>query len=154
VIQKQRFSIVDTHVPVIATPLSDHMSPYLGPHRNQILLGGHHQEVRRLISPGLNPINLVRGIARRCPTKDVRRTLFVRTTFRFRRRLFATGKPLEWWSVEIGGTGWPRNVRGASAVLEGGETWGLRDSELIENFVSQSIEAVSHFLDLQLKGHR
>jgi hypothetical protein len=48
VIEKQGFSIVDTHGPAIAKPLSpcclDTIDLY--PHRNQIFLVGHHQGAR------------------------------------------------------------------------------------------------------------
>jgi hypothetical protein len=61
VIEKPRFSIVDTHEPVIAMPLSPFclhiMDSY--PHKNQIFLVGRHQEVRRFVSPGLHHIKSV-----------------------------------------------------------------------------------------------
>jgi hypothetical protein len=51
VIEKQGFSIVDTHEPAFAKPLSP-MDPHR--HRNQIFPVGRHQEVRRFGSPGLH----------------------------------------------------------------------------------------------------
>ena len=61
-IQGQRFSIVDTHEPAFARPLSP-LCPcqrtidlYQSPHRNRILLVRRHQEVRRFDSPGLHHI--------------------------------------------------------------------------------------------------
>jgi hypothetical protein len=60
VIQEQGFSIVDTHEPAIAIPRFPlrfvflHMDP--SPHRNQIFLVGHRQEVRQFVSPGLHHI--------------------------------------------------------------------------------------------------
>jgi hypothetical protein len=60
VIQKQGFSIVDTHEPAIAIPLRFvflHMDS--SPHRNQIFPVGRHQELRRFVSPGLHHITSV-----------------------------------------------------------------------------------------------
>jgi hypothetical protein len=56
VIQERGFSIVDTHEPVIAMPLSPfclYMMDPGYPHGNKIFLAGCHQEVCRFVSPGL-----------------------------------------------------------------------------------------------------
>jgi hypothetical protein len=60
-IQKQGFSIFDTHEPAIAMPLypfSIHLMDRYS-HRNQIFLVGLHQEVRRFVSSGLHHITSV-----------------------------------------------------------------------------------------------
>ena len=61
VIEKQGISIFDTHEPAIAMPLPSfyrilHTSSY----KNQILLVGRHQEVRRFSLLGLHHITLIR----------------------------------------------------------------------------------------------
>jgi hypothetical protein len=58
VIEKQGFSIFDTHEPAIAKPRSPfclHVTQ-IDSHRNQIFLVGRHQEVCRFVSPGLHHI--------------------------------------------------------------------------------------------------
>src|SRR6266436_4798802 len=57
-IQRQRVSIVDTHEPVTAMPLSPSCLHMIDPHpcKNQIFLVGRHQGVRRFVSPGLHHI--------------------------------------------------------------------------------------------------
>ena len=60
VIQKQGFSIVDTHEPAIAIPPSICLHAIDSrPHRNQMFLIGRRQGVRRFVSPGLHHITSV-----------------------------------------------------------------------------------------------
>ena len=65
VIQKQGFSIVGTREPAFAMPLSPvcpsfhTMVQVPESYRNQILLVGRHQEVRRFVSPGLHHVKSV-----------------------------------------------------------------------------------------------
>jgi hypothetical protein len=61
VIEKQGFSIVDTHEPAISKALSSFFSKTIEPqtHRDQISPVGRHQEVRRFGSPGLHHITPV-----------------------------------------------------------------------------------------------
>jgi hypothetical protein len=80
VIQIQDFSIVYTHAPGTATPLSLflevelNLDPYPEPRRNQISPVGHHRVARRLAlagpSPGLQGIESV-AVAGYGPTKGV-----------------------------------------------------------------------------------
>jgi hypothetical protein len=65
VIQKQGFSIVDTHEPAIAMPLSPIWFHMMNTYRykNQIFLVGRHQEVRRFVSPGLHHIKSVISVS-------------------------------------------------------------------------------------------
>jgi hypothetical protein len=71
IIQEQGFSIVDPHVPALFISLSGLLNSSLGPHRNQILLVGHHRPggVRRLISPGLRPIKSRSAASRDVPQR-------------------------------------------------------------------------------------
>ena len=57
VIQRQHLAIVDTHVPVTATPLSLRMRLYLLLDRSRIFPAGHHRRACRLVS-----LDLHRGI--------------------------------------------------------------------------------------------
>ena len=61
VIEKQGFSIVDTHGSAIAISLPTFCLHAIDsdPHRNQTFLVGRHQEVRRFVSPHLHHIALV-----------------------------------------------------------------------------------------------
>jgi hypothetical protein len=60
-IQKQGFSIVDTHEPAFAMSFAFGFQVMIHPNRNQIFLEGRHREVRRFVSPGLHHIKLVSG---------------------------------------------------------------------------------------------
>ena len=57
-IQEQGSSTFDTHEPAIAILLSPFCFHPVDsfPHKNQIFLGGRHQEVRRFVSPDLHHI--------------------------------------------------------------------------------------------------
>src|SRR6266403_5423813 len=71
--ERQGFSIVDTHEPAIAMPLSPFCLRVIDPYsyKNQILLVGCHQGVRRFVSPCLHHIKSVGSqFAGRC----IRRT--------------------------------------------------------------------------------
>jgi len=120
VIQTRGFSIVDTHEPAIAMPLSPFCIQVIDlcPYRNQIYLVGHHQGVRRFVSPGLHHI---KSASSRCRTlhKDIRRLGLVRF-FRVRRRLFAICKPSKRWSIGIDVPGRLGNGGEARAVWEYG----------------------------------
>jgi hypothetical protein len=61
VIEKQGFSIVDTHEPAIAMPLPPFCLYMVktSSYENRICLVGRHQEVRRFVSPGLHHITPV-----------------------------------------------------------------------------------------------
>jgi hypothetical protein len=59
VIEKLGFSIVDTHEPAIAIPLSLFLHMVDLEYKNEIFLVGRHQGVRRFVSPGLHHIKSV-----------------------------------------------------------------------------------------------
>jgi len=80
VIQRQGFSIVDTHEPAIAMPLSPtflHMMESYS-YKNEIYLEGRHQGVRRFVSPGLHHIKSVSSHCGALHKKDIRRLGSVR----------------------------------------------------------------------------
>jgi hypothetical protein len=69
VIEKQGFSIVDTHGPAIAKSLTPFCSEKIDfyTRRDQICPIGHHREVRRFGSPGLHritPVSSHYGVSR------------------------------------------------------------------------------------------
>jgi hypothetical protein len=59
VIEKLGFSIVDTHEPAIAIPLSLFFHLVYMEYKNEIFPVGRHQGVRRFVSPGLHHIKSV-----------------------------------------------------------------------------------------------
>ncbi len=95
--QKQCFSIVDTHEPAIAMPLSPFwvqvMESY--PRKNKIFLVGRHQGVRRFVSPRLYHIKSVSGHCGALHKEDIRRLGLTRF-FRAWRRLFTICRPSKW----------------------------------------------------------
>ena len=74
VIEKQGFSIVDTHEPVLAISLRSlclHRNDSPHPHRNEIFSVGCHRGVFRFVRPGLHHITL--SVIARCRAmKDIR----------------------------------------------------------------------------------
>src|SRR6266436_8428104 len=137
-IQRRRFSIVDTHEPPVAMLLSSSCfrkrKSY--PYKNQIFLVGRHQGVRRFVSPGLHHIKSVSSHCRTLHKKDIRRLALVRF-FRFRRRLFAICRPSKRWSIgvdvpgQLGGGGEARAVWGVwqgdrkTGTVSSGDIGGL-----------------------------
>ena len=127
--QRQHFSIVDTHEPEIAMPLSQfclHMMDSY-PYKNQIFPVGLHQGVRRFVSPCLRHI---KSIGTHCGTlhkKYTRRFGLVRFS-RVRRRLFSICKPSKRWVTywdRYPGAAWWRGEDGAGSM-----TGRLEDRQL------------------------
>jgi hypothetical protein len=97
VIERLGFSIVDTHEPAIAIPLSLFFHMVDMNYKNEIFLVGRHQGVRRFVSPGLH-MHHIKPVSSHCGCrvmKDLRRLHLVRF-FRVRRRFFAISKPSKW----------------------------------------------------------
>ena len=75
VIEKQGFSIVDTHGPVLAIPLLSlcrHPNDSPRPRRDKIFPVGCHRGVFRFVRPGLHHVTSSEVIAGRRAMKDIR----------------------------------------------------------------------------------
>jgi hypothetical protein len=97
VIEKQGFSIVDTHEPAIAMPLhaflQEESDIHISLYRNQIFPVGRHQGVRLFVSPGLHHITSVSshcGMSRNERHTSIRFGLFLpsRATIVFHQQAF------------------------------------------------------------------
>src|SRR6266404_1829955 len=93
VIQKQGFSIVGTHEPAIAMPLSPFclqiMESYS--YKNQIFPVRRHQGVRQFVSPGLHHIKSASSHCGTLHKKDIRRLGSLRFSLVWR-QLFSISK--------------------------------------------------------------
>jgi hypothetical protein len=118
VIEEQGFSIIDTLEPAIAMPLSPFclhpMDFYL--HRNQIFLVGRHQEVCRIVLPGLHHI---KSVSSHCGMlHSERHTTVVGLIHRSPATILCHCKRSEWQSIRVDIPGHLGHGGDARAVLE------------------------------------